>query len=72
MRKLITLEEVRDDLRFMANDMSTHAALAKKIGISPAYLCDILEGRRNPGPKVLRFMKLKKIVGYTPCSANHD
>jgi len=62
--KYLTLDEAREDLRLMADDMSTHAALAKKIGISPQYLHDILAGRREPGPKVLAFLKIKKVVLY--------
>jgi len=60
----ITLDDVREDLRLMADDMSTHTALAKKIRISPQYLHDILTGRREPGPKVLAFLKVKKVVLY--------
>ena len=41
-------ESIVEELRLLADSMSTHQALAKKIGISEAYLCDILQGRRNP------------------------
>jgi len=38
--------------------------LARKIGISPAYLNDILHGKREPGPHTLRFLGLTKRVSY--------
>jgi hypothetical protein len=34
-------------------------SLARVIGCSAMYLCDIVNGRRNPGPKVLEFLGLK-------------
>jgi hypothetical protein len=64
LKKYQTDADVREELRLLADSMSTHAALAKKMGISPAYLCDVLDGRRNPGPKILKFLKLKKVVCY--------
>lgn len=36
--------------------------LGVEIGVSPAYLCDILNGRRELGPKVLRYLGLTKAV----------
>lgn len=33
---------------------------AEQIGISPAYLSDVYQGRRDPGPAVLDFLKLMK------------
>lgn len=32
---------------------------AKKLGISPAYLCDLLKGKRQPGPKLLEALGLE-------------
>lgn len=64
MQGYLTPDDVREDLRLLADSMSTHSALAVKIGISPAYLCDVLQGRREPGPAILRFLKVKKVVIY--------
>lgn len=38
--------------------------LAKAIGISPQYLCDILKRRRDPGADVLKWLGLEKAVTY--------
>jgi hypothetical protein len=60
----IPLADIREELRLLADSMSSHAALARKIGISDAYLCDVLQGRREPGPAICRFLKVKRVVVY--------
>jgi transcriptional regulator with XRE-family HTH domain len=45
-------------------DGKTQAALAEELGITPAYLSDILNLRREPGPVVLRALGLEKVVTY--------
>lgn len=32
------------------------------IGISPAYLCRLYNGKRDPGRKILAFMGYEKVV----------
>jgi transcriptional regulator with XRE-family HTH domain len=64
LKKYLPVEDVREELRLLADSMSTHKALADKMGISPAYLHDVLAGRREPGPKVLSFLGLKRVVVY--------
>jgi hypothetical protein len=56
-----------DDLRDMLREMSkptTDSALAKQLGLSAQYLCDVLLGRREPGPKMLKALGLRKEVRY--------
>jgi transcriptional regulator with XRE-family HTH domain len=38
--------------------------LALELGISQSYLSDLLHGKREPGPKVLEALKVKKVVGW--------
>lgn len=40
-------------------------ALAEHWGVSAQYLCDIRKGRRQPGPSILKAMKLKRTTTYT-------
>ena len=40
------------------------AAWAKAIGVSPAYVCDVLQGRRSPGESILAPMGLERHVIY--------
>ena len=43
---------------------STNATIAKQLKVSPQYLCDIQQGRRAPGPKVLRALGLREVITY--------
>lgn len=56
--------DIIEELRLLADSMSSHKALAEKIGISEAYLCDILKGRRNPGVEVCKFLKVEAVLVY--------
>lgn len=38
----------------------------KQNGISPAYLSDVLSGRRDPGPKILDALGLEPVTLYQP------
>lgn len=64
MQGYLTHADVREEVRFLADSMSTRKAFADKVGISSAYLCDIIQGRREPGPKVLQFLRLEKVIVY--------
>ena len=39
-------------------------AAAKRLGISPQYLCDVLRGRREPGKKLLDALGYRRLVVY--------
>jgi len=41
-----------------------HKSAAKELGVSEQYLSDFLRGKRNPGAKLLRGLKAKRIVTY--------
>ena len=60
----LSLDDVREELRLLADSMSTHKAFADKVGISPQYLHDILSGKRSPGKAVLKFLKLQSVTLY--------
>lgn len=38
----------------------TQKEFAERLGISPAYLCDIYNGNRNPGKKITAALKRRK------------
>lgn len=40
------------------------AAWAKRCGISPSYVSDVLAGRRPPGDKVLSALNVDRIIKY--------
>ena len=56
----------KDILRRLRALMSgrTQRAVAAELGISEQYLCDILKGRKPPGPTVLKALGLSRRVSY--------
>lgn len=38
--------------------------LADQLGVSPAYLSDVINGRREAGAKLLAALGLEKVVSY--------
>lgn len=55
-------------IRAMINGR-TQAEVAVKLGVTTQYLSDILHNRREPGPTVLKALKLRKVVLYQRESA---
>lgn len=51
-------------LKRRVNETGSQKKVAKQLGISAQYLGDILQGRREPGEKVLKTLKLKRVVLY--------
>ena len=39
-------------------------ALSREWGVSPSYLCQVLDGRQSPGPKIIGKLGLERIVVY--------
>ena len=54
-----TKKEVIELIRERIKCTGTQAAFAKKVGITPAYLCDILQQKRSIGIKVLKYLGLE-------------
>jgi len=42
----------------------TQKALAEELGVSAPYLGDVLAGKRQPGPSLLRSLRLKREFVY--------
>lgn len=38
----------------------TQRAFAEEIGVTQQYLCDLLNGRRNPGAAILKYLNLEQ------------
>ncbi len=39
-------------------------AWAEKHGVSPAYVCDVINARRDPGQSILNALGLVRVVRY--------
>ena len=64
MKEYLSKEDLVEELRLLAESMSTHSVLAAKMGIKESCLSDILAKRRDPSAKVLKFLKVEKVVMY--------
>ena len=49
----------------MVDRAGSRSALAKEIGVSPAYIGDVLLGTRDPGPAILSVLGLRRQVQIT-------
>ena len=62
--KVYLEKDLIHDIAQLANRMSTQKALADKIGVSQAYLTNVIKGRRRPSAKILKFLGYERIVCY--------
>jgi len=51
-------------LRKRIKQAGTQSALARELGITSAYLHDILNGNREPGENVLSALGLRRVIAY--------
>ena len=57
--KLVPRSEINEMLRKRQGERSLRE-YAKTIDMSVAYLSDVLRGNREPGPRILKMLKLRK------------
>lgn len=57
-------KQVRSILRGAIDLVGSQLLFAEHHGISPAYVSDVLAGRRMPGASILKALKLKKEIFY--------
>ena len=60
----MTAADVRHLLKIACRDAGSQQAWAYGVGVSPAYVTDVLIGRRDPGASILDALGLRKIVTY--------
>jgi len=51
-------------IRSEAAKRGTQKALADHLGVSDAYLSDVLNGRKDPGESILEPLGLERVVTY--------
>lgn len=61
----ITQEEILEIIREMAKKWDTQRELADQLGVSAAYMSDILAGIRPVSDGVARRLGYRRIVKYT-------
>ncbi len=62
----MSLSVVYADLRSACAAVGGQAAWAAKVGLSPQYVSDVLNARREPGASILAALNLRKRVIYEP------
>lgn len=60
----MTLAELIDELKQDAAAIGSQKKLSLKLHVSAAYLGDVLNGRKEPGPKILAAKRIRRVVGY--------
>jgi hypothetical protein len=58
------LAEIYASARTAIEAAGSQADWARQIGVTPAYVSDFLNARRDPGPKILEALGYKKRILY--------
>lgn len=61
---LLDLNSVRSALQRSVTDSGSQAAWCVEHKVSTAYLSDVMNGRREPGKKILDILGLESVVYY--------
>ncbi len=61
---ILNEDSVRVILEARIDSEGSQEAAAKWLGVSGAYLCDVMNKRRAPGPKLLKRLGIRRKVMY--------
>jgi helix-turn-helix protein len=64
MAKYLTKGDLLKLLRRKADEAGEQQILAKELGVSPQYLSDVLNEKREPGDSILIPLGLHRVVVY--------
>ncbi|NGZ03330.1 MAG: hypothetical protein CV090_09800 [Nitrospira sp. WS238] len=64
MALIYRLDQVLAMIREECAQAGSQYQWATKHKLSPAYVSDVIKGRRNPGPAVLKALKLEAVTQY--------
>ncbi len=64
MVKELTLQEIVALVAQVVADEGSQAAAARRIGVSPSFLGEVLRGTREPGPTILKFLGIERQTIY--------
>jgi hypothetical protein len=62
----MTLNDVLKLLADRCDARESQAAWAKANNLSPSYVSDVLNRRRDPGDSILLALGVERVVGYRP------
>jgi hypothetical protein len=71
--KKMDLDEFLEFLKKQQGDQ-TNAAFASSIGVSPQYLSDVYNGRRDPGESITSALNVERVTSYVvnPTNTRED
>ena len=61
---MMPVEYVRRELERQCTALGSQKRFSEKHGVSLPYVNDVLHGKREPGDKILKALKLKRVIGY--------
>lgn len=61
---ILTREKIITILQGRRAALGSQKAVADSLGVSQQYVCDVLNGRREPGKKMLTALGFSKEIGY--------
>lgn len=64
VKPTMTKSELIEHLRQLLAEAGTQKELAARLGVSAAYLGDVLLGRKEPGKKLLAALGVERVVIY--------
>jgi DNA-binding transcriptional regulator YdaS (Cro superfamily) len=64
MARYLTADAVRELIRRQCSKRGSQIVFANRIGVSQAYLNDVVHGRRTPADAVCKALGLERIVVY--------
>lgn len=64
MKSIYRLDQVLDMLREAIAQVGSQYQWATKYKLSPQYVSDVLRGRRNMGPAILKALGVEAITQY--------
>lgn len=51
-------------LQFMVQEAGSQKVVARRLGVSQSYICDVLSGRREVSASLARKLGYQRYVGY--------
>ena len=61
---MMPVEYVRRQLELKCTALGSQKRFSQKHHVSLPYVNDVLNGRREPGEKILKALKMKRVIGY--------
>ena len=60
----MTEQQLNKRLRLACEELGSQYQWATKFKLSPAYVSDVVRGRRQPGQAILKALGLERVITY--------